>query len=652
MEKNLKKIPGSFTVLDEIVSGNYAFIDKTRFIQAYEESGLPITLFLRPRRFGKTMFVELLIYYYDSALETKGRELLKDTWISSHPTPLRNTYAVLRFDFCAVDNSGTSSAVINSFADQIVSGIEIFFNLHPEFNLAGSTARDVISKEIDELRVSSPSSVPSKIMDVFARLLGNNPLNLPRKLMIVIDEYDSFTNDILSRDQDLFSELARKNGAVGGFYRGLRYLNQQGVADRIFITGILPVTLDTSNSGFIYENISFLRQFNAMAGFTDSDLESLLEQTVEFGAASFSLPETKAEIRRRYNGYRFARTAARGNAPETVSNSALCLKFISEFREYCADDLFPPFTVYSGCDVDYDKLSGYLNLMREEDRTKLVDALIAGEPVKVGFPSVVKLSGEKRKLSMQEGLLLLYHLGFLTISSGDGAPGATPVLAIPNEYFRLIFCRYWFEAGGISWEKVDSSDADIGRLARVNDIGALETILLSEAECFVNTDVSSQGEMQIVLAVYCALSMNAGESFELSTEYRVRIDSKNVYADTMEEYQAKSQICSSAQTAGDGNSAPASGIAGKSRVVNTKSGRADLVAINRQGGPSYIFEFKYAQNRKAQPETISRTRKELYDQAVAQLNFYTQDDRLKTVSDLHRYVIMYTWGEFMIREAL
>ena len=191
-------------------------------------------------------------------------------------------------------------------------------------------------------------------------------------------------------------------------------------------------------------------------------------------------------------------------------------------------------------------------------------------------------------------------------------------------------------------------------LARVNDIGALETILLSVAECFVNTDVSSQGEMQIVLAVYCALSMNAGESFELSSEYRVKIESKNVYADTMEEYRqatSRSQSCPYVQTAGGENSALASGV-GNSRVVNTKSGRADLVAINRDGGPSYIFGFKYAQNRKAQPETISRTRKELYDQAVAQLNFYTQDDRLKSVSDLHRYVIMYTWGEFMIREVL
>ena len=119
--EQLKKIPDAMTDFRKIIDSNYVFIDKTRFLEVYEESGTSVSLFLRPRRFGKTMFTELLRYYYDKALES-----------ATHPTPLKSSFYVLRFDFSGISVIGGIDYIINSFMDKIVNGIENFFSRYPD----------------------------------------------------------------------------------------------------------------------------------------------------------------------------------------------------------------------------------------------------------------------------------------------------------------------------------------------------------------------------------------------------------------------------------------------------------------------------------------------------------------------------------------
>ena len=105
--EQLKKIPDAMTDFRKIIDSNYVFIDKTRFLEVYEESGTSVSLFLRPRRFGKTMFTELLRYYYDKALESESDRLFQGCYIATHPTPLKSSFYVLRFDF-----SGSFHAIL------------------------------------------------------------------------------------------------------------------------------------------------------------------------------------------------------------------------------------------------------------------------------------------------------------------------------------------------------------------------------------------------------------------------------------------------------------------------------------------------------------------------------------------------------------
>ena len=125
-----KLIPSAMTDFKKIIENNYAFVDKTRFLEVYEKSGTSVSMFLRPWRFGKTMFTELLRYYYDIALKEDADRLFQGRYIASHPTPLKNSYYVLQFDLSGVD-TGSSESMTKSFINRVLFGISDFFVRYP-----------------------------------------------------------------------------------------------------------------------------------------------------------------------------------------------------------------------------------------------------------------------------------------------------------------------------------------------------------------------------------------------------------------------------------------------------------------------------------------------------------------------------------------
>ena len=191
----LKSIPHSFTVFKTIIERDYVFIDKTRFLEIYEESGTTVSLFLRPRRLGKTMFTELLRYYYDKALESESDRLFQGCYIATHPTPLKSSFYVLRFDFSGIDTSGNNEEILDGFTDNIVSGIDEFFSRYPELILSNirrsvpdGTPKLLKEAVLDYYNNRVVFSSPSKLIRDFLRGL---PLE-DSKLLVIIDEYDNF----------------------------------------------------------------------------------------------------------------------------------------------------------------------------------------------------------------------------------------------------------------------------------------------------------------------------------------------------------------------------------------------------------------------------------------------------------------------------
>ncbi|MBQ8707494.1 MAG: hypothetical protein IJ523_05355 [Succinivibrionaceae bacterium] len=213
----------------------------------------------------------------------------------------------------------------------------------------------------------------------------------------------------------------------------------------------------------------------------------------------------------------------------------------------------------------------------------------------------------------------------------------------------------------------------ISGMADFNDISALEAMLNGIAGAFIQTDNSKEGETQIGLAVYTALNLVAGGRFELKREYAVRIDGKFVFEDGLDEDEyidpdpdalerenSAEEVQNRTLSEEENEEARAGRLlgemfddaaGGKTRIIDTSRGRADLLARNTGTGPSYIFEFKYRRNGRSREVTKLKVVRTLYERAVKQLNFYVRDDRIRTIGDLHKYVVIYAYGRFYIRET-
>ena len=671
-----KLIPSAMTDFKKIIENNYAFVDKTRFLEVYEKSGTSVSMFLRPWRFGKTMFTELLRYYYDIALKEDADRLFQGRYIASHPTPLKNSYYVLQFDLSGVD-TGSSESMTKSFINRVLFGISDFFVRYPKF--APVTLPENVTEGRDELLRSTISAYygdiskfpsPAVIMtDFFLKL--NSFIPLSRKLMVIVDEYDNFTNDILSRNPGKFRETARKGGDLSAFFQTLRVGNQDHIIDRIYVTGVLPITMDTTISGFVSEHLTSDPQFNELAGFTDDEVIDLLSQTVNFEKCPIDPEVLRAEMKKRYDGYRFAKYAEK-----PVYNATMCLNFISELVNNDYREI-PSFKIFADANIDYDKLCGYFMLINEQDRRELIEDLNNRRPVASNIGMAVKLTAEHEMLNYHEGATVLYHLGFLTMMSEEekkNTPGCSlnvEYLTIPNEYFRDLFARFQLTRSPVAIRAIGTIK-DLGMMAVSNDISVLRDMLCRISGGFTQTDVSREGENQIALTVYTAISVAAGGSFDLTKEYAVKHDGRFVFEDGLSEEEYLDVPDDEPDTVNEGSGVPDpekspgdSEEAGEFEEfvksftmsgdddLDTQRGRADLVAINTNPkGPSYIFEFKYKRNTKARDATKMRVARTLYERAVKQLDFYVTDDRLSGVPDLHRYVIMYVYGRFIIREVV
>ena len=688
----IKNIPTSQTMLPVIIDEGYAFVDKTKSIETYEKSKSRVSLFLRPRRFGKTMFIEMLKYYYDEALKEESTRIFKGKYIASHPTEKKSGYYVVSFDFSGIGTKNGLENTLNAFSYKIIVGIRNFYLRYPDLiprdilrmkEQEQASLEDCITKYYKDEKLFPDST--AIITSFLTRLQA-----FQNKIMVLIDEYDNFTNDILSRDVITFAELARKGGDVSTFYQVLRSCQQQNIIDRIFIAGVLPITLDTSLSSFVFDRIYKSKKFNDIAGFTEEEVETLLNETVDFSESKFSLDTLKEEMKKRYNGYRFS-----SFAKNSVYNSALCLSFIEQYAELDYSRI-PPLQTVSGNDIDFDKFAGYMGLVNQQDMDSIISSIDVDSdpdnPSSAGYIEIyalsesIKVTSDENRLNYSEGATLLYHLGFLTIMTDDEAkkavsdyyPGIT-YLRIPNLYYKSLFSRYHLSRYPEAFSGVTNNTSKIRLLADTNDISSLKNMLKSIAGAFVNTSDAHMGESQLVLAVYVALNMISDAPFNLVREYSIKHANQLVFSDGLEEdeYQDVDEQAIEKELMEEGiipkpdkdESAEATSAAEavkaplgfrdrfrqqeerQSARLNLKKGRADLVAINTKGGPSYVFEFKYHRDSNARRETKDRVCDILWRRAEKQIGFYVTDDRLKRLPDLHKYIIMYAYGELYVQET-
>ena len=269
------------------------YVDKTRFLRPLERHRH--VFFIRPRRFGKTCWLSLLESYYDRNEADDFEAVFDGTEIGRRPTPNRSRYLILRFNFSAFNDA--------------LETLETNFENYCRKVFADAIERnpDLFSEREIERMCAEPTII-DKLLALFLHCRGRN---IP--LYILIDEYDNFANTILAqRGAPAYHSFTHGGGFYRNFFATLKAGTENGSVERLFVTGVSPITMDDVTSGFnIGTNISLLPEFNELLGFTTAETRTLLERYRGLGVFDHDVEATLALMREWYDGYRFARAPPR-----------------------------------------------------------------------------------------------------------------------------------------------------------------------------------------------------------------------------------------------------------------------------------------------------------------------------------------------------
>ena len=466
------KMPYGISNYEKMVNDGYYYVDKTQYIEKLEELPETNIMFLRPRKFGKTLFTSVLENYYDKNKTNEFEKLFKNTYIGKNPTSLKNSYSILRFNFSGIDTS-TEEATIKGFRREVASSIEVFINKY-NFNF-------YVNKE-DEAE---------NILDnLFKAFYIQKPQD---RIYVIIDEYDHFANELLGFYPEQFKSLVSKNGKVRKWYEILKK-GTETIVDRIFITGVAPITLDSLTSGFnIGTDITQEEEFNEMMGFTNEELKKLMnDQEISKEEQEKIMPIMKEN----YDGYKFCL-----KAKNQIYNSNMCLYFLSRYirlRE------IPNDLVDVNIASDYSKVGKMLNLCRGENRLEILRKTVQGEPI---INTIVKKFNPAIEFTENDMISMLYYLGYLTIS---GELVGIPELTIPNKVMKEIYADYFMQIMDKEAEfRIDSSANQeiLIQLAQDGRIDKIVEILKIYLNNLSNRDLIKFDEKYIKLIFYC-IAMN------------------------------------------------------------------------------------------------------------------------------------------------
>ncbi len=298
---------------EEIVSENGYFVDKTHYIEKLEKVGNPV--FLRPRRFGKSLWCRIMECYYNINQKDDFDRLFGHTWIGAHPTPLRNSFFVLHLDFSVIDSSGSIADIEKNFNHIVNSRIRSFVTRYGKW---------FKNTEIFNNEVSASGNL-SYVLDAV------DALGSP-KLYVIIDEYDNFANQLIVENKDrLYQELTSDAGFLKTFFKTLKEGRKTGAMANVFITGVLPITMDDLASGFnVATFITLTPKFENMLGFTQSEVDQLLDDIYQdWDMDPFTRKEVEEVVKSQYDGYHFVNPDS-----EALYNPTMILYFLDWFCEY------------------------------------------------------------------------------------------------------------------------------------------------------------------------------------------------------------------------------------------------------------------------------------------------------------------------------
>ena len=468
------KMPYGISNYEELVTENYYYVDKTKYIEKLEELPEKRIMFLRPRKFGKTLFTSVLENYYDKNKIDSFEKLYENTYIGKNTTKLKNSYCILRFNFSGIDTS-TEEATIRGFKKEVASSIEVFIN---RYNL--------------EFHVNKEDEAENILDNLFKSFYIQKPQD---KIYVIIDEYNHFANELLGFNPEQFRGLVSKNGKVRKWYEILKK-GTETVVDRIFITGVAPITLDSLTSGFnIGTDITQDEEFNEMIGFTEEELKEILKnQEISLKEQEKIIPIMKEN----YDGYKFCL-----KAKNQIYNSNMCLYFLSR---YIRLGEIPDKLIDTNIASDYSKIGKMLDLCKGENRLEILRKTVQGEPI---VNTIIEKFNPAIEFTENDMISMLYYLGYLTISGEDLGK---PELTIPNKVMKEIYANYFMQIMEEEANfKIDNTTNNeiLREIAKEGKIDKMVETLKIYLNNLSNRDLIKFDEKYIKLIFYCiAMNMN------------------------------------------------------------------------------------------------------------------------------------------------
>ena len=416
MEK-IRLLPSGINDFERVRRDNLYYVDKTQYI-ATLEGGDSYVFFGRPRRFGKSLFVSMLEAYYDIKNKDRFDELFSGLWIHEHPTERRAFYKVLKLDFSQVE--GKLEKLEEKFNEYCCATILEFAKKYAEYY-----DKDYVNS------VLSCKSASGRLLYIISEArLKHIPLYL------IVDEYDNFTNTVLSlHGKDVYAAITHGEG----FYRDL-FKKFKGNFERIFLTGVSPVTLDDLTSGFnIASYVSQYQELNQMLGFSEVDVKEMIKYYHSVGKIKGDLEQQTdfiiSTIKPWCDNYYFSYESFRDNEPP-MYNGMMVMYYLSR---YMSEGKFPDDMTAPNTMIDYTKLDHLVKIEQEKGndyRHSFINKAVEEEfllgRVKPHFAAVDILEDENF-------VSLMYYYGMLTVCGGFGALWK---LRIPNNNIRKQFYTY------------------------------------------------------------------------------------------------------------------------------------------------------------------------------------------------------------------
>ena len=422
------KIPYGISGFERIRKQGYKYIDKTKYIRKIEEE--TYCIYVRPRRFGKTLFTTTLDAYYSIDKKEEYEELFKCLEIYSNPTENKNSYYVLNFNFSGLlfDSQMNIKQIEESFNAVVYTYLNQFVDRY-KLNI----------------KIKDNVTAAQMLRDCLGTFQG---LHLENKIYIIIDEYDHFTNGLLEGECKTFLDILGRAGFVRAFYEVIKAYTDYNVVERFFATGVAPLTLDSMTSGFnITTSLTLNPQYVAMTGLTEEEVKNLVSEVEENKEQQEMILKDLVD---NYDGYKFSKSNL-----EHIFNPTLVMYYLNNYVKL---GIRPEEIVDKNLSTNAEKLKNLMLIKTPEDNYKQIQKLILEGEVSGNIVQSFELD---KTFSSYDFLSLLFYNGYITIKEVEPISNLVKFV-VPNFVSYNLYAQYMLNL--ISAE--NRVKVDIGDLQR------------------------------------------------------------------------------------------------------------------------------------------------------------------------------------------